>query len=86
MTQSQNPENSFQNLILRLHDFWSRHGCVILQPYDMEVGAGTFHPATTLRALGPEAWCAAYVQPSRRPADGRTVQRRAQCPAVFQDR
>jgi len=71
MTQSQNPENSFQNLILRLHDFWSRHGCVILQPYDMEVGAGTFHPATTLRALGPEPWCAAYVQPSRRPADGR---------------
>ena len=71
MTQSQNPENSFQNLILRLHDFWGRHGCVILQPYDMEVGAGTFHPATTLRALGPEAWCAAYVQPSRRPADGR---------------
>ena len=71
MTQSQNPENSFQNLILRLHDFWSRHGCVILQPYDIEVGAGTFHPATTLRALGPEPWCAAYVQPSRRPADGR---------------
>ena len=71
MTQSQNPENSFQNLIVRLHDFWSRHGCVILQPYDMEVGAGTFHPATTLRALGPEPWCAAYVQPSRRPADGR---------------
>lgn len=71
MTQSQNPENSFQNLILRLHDFWGRHGCVILQPYDMEVGAGTFHPATTLRALGPEPWCAAYVQPSRRPADGR---------------
>ena len=71
MTQSQNPENSFQNLILRLHDFWGRPGCVILQPYDMEVGAGTFHPATTLRALGPEPWCAAYVQPSRRPADGR---------------
>ena len=71
MTQSQNSENSFQNLILRLHDFWSRQGCVILQPYDMEVGAGTFHPATTLRALGPEPWRAAYVQPSRRPADGR---------------
>ena len=65
------PEQSFQNLILRLHDFWSRQGCVILQPYDMEVGAGTFHPATTLRALGPEHWRAAYVQPSRRPKDGR---------------
>ena len=71
MTQSPNPESSFQNLILRLHDFWSKQGCVILQPYDMEVGAGTFHPATTLRALGPEHWRAAYVQPSRRPADGR---------------
>ncbi len=71
MTQSPNSKNSFQNLILRLHEFWSRQGCVILQPYDMEVGAGTFHPATTLRALGPEPWRAAYVQPSRRPADGR---------------
>jgi glycyl-tRNA synthetase alpha chain len=71
MEQSGNPETAFQNLILRLHDFWSKQGCVILQPYDMEVGAGTFHPATTLRALGPEPWCAAYVQPSRRPADGR---------------
>ncbi|NKB21668.1 MAG: glycine--tRNA ligase subunit alpha [Alphaproteobacteria bacterium] len=71
MGQSGNPETAFQNLILRLHDFWSKQGCVILQPYDMEVGAGTFHPATTLRALGPEPWRAAYVQPSRRPADGR---------------
>ncbi len=62
---------SFQSLILKLHDYWSAEGCVILQPYDMEVGAGTFHPATTLRALGPEPWSAAYVQPSRRPADGR---------------
>ncbi len=62
---------SFQSLILKLHDYWSKHGCVILQPYDMEVGAGTFHPATTLRALGPESWSAAYVQPSRRPTDGR---------------
>ncbi|MBM3566735.1 MAG: glycine--tRNA ligase subunit alpha [Alphaproteobacteria bacterium] len=62
---------SFQSLILTLQDFWSRQGCLILQPYDMEVGAGTFHPATTLRALGPESWNAAYVQPSRRPADGR---------------
>lgn len=71
MTKLSRPENSFQNLILRLHEFWSGHKCVILQPYDMEVGAGTFHPATTLRALGPETWRAAYVQPSRRPADGR---------------
>ena len=64
-------DNSFQSLILKLHDYWSERGCVILQPYDMEVGAGTFHPATTLRALGPEDWKAAYVQPSRRPSDGR---------------
>ena len=71
MTQPVAAENSFQALILRLHDYWSQHGCVILQPYDMEVGAGTFHPATILRALGPEPWRAAYVQPSRRPADGR---------------
>jgi glycyl-tRNA synthetase alpha chain len=62
---------SFQDLILRLQDYWSRQGCVILQPYDMEVGAGTFHPATTLRSLGPDPWRAAYVQPSRRPKDGR---------------
>jgi glycyl-tRNA synthetase alpha chain len=62
---------SFQSLILTLHDYWSAQGCVILQPYDMEMGAGTFHPATTLRALGPNPWKAAYVQPSRRPTDGR---------------
>ena len=62
---------SFQRLILTLHDYWSDQGCVILQPYDMEMGAGTFHPATTLRALGPQPWKAAYVQPSRRPTDGR---------------
>jgi glycyl-tRNA synthetase alpha chain len=62
---------SFQDMILRLHRFWGEQGCLILQPYDMEVGAGTFHPATTLRALGPKPWQAAYVQPSRRPADGR---------------
>ncbi len=62
---------SFQRLILTLHDYWSAQGCVILQPYDMEMGAGTFHPATTLRALGPKPWKAAYVQPSRRPTDGR---------------
>jgi glycyl-tRNA synthetase alpha chain len=63
--------NSFQALILRLQNFWAQQGCVILQPYDVEVGAGTFHPATTLRALGPKPWRAAYVQPSRRPTDGR---------------
>jgi glycyl-tRNA synthetase alpha chain len=62
---------SFQEMILRLHSFWSARGCLILQPYDMRMGAGTFHPATTLRALGPEPWNAAYVQPSRRPTDGR---------------
>ena len=62
---------SFQRLILLLHDYWSERGCLILQPYDMEMGAGTFHPATTLRALGPDPWSAAFVQPSRRPTDGR---------------
>ena len=62
---------SFQRMILALHDYWSDRGCLILQPYDMEMGAGTFHPATTLRALGPEMWNAAYVQPCRRPTDGR---------------
>ncbi|MBF0268172.1 MAG: glycine--tRNA ligase subunit alpha [Alphaproteobacteria bacterium] len=66
-----NKKPSFQDLILTLQAFWARQGCVILQPYDMEVGAGTFHPATTLRALGKKPWKAAYVQPSRRPADGR---------------
>ena len=65
------PQTSFQDLILTLHQYWAAQGCVILQPYDMEVGAGTFHPATTLRALGPKMWNAAYVQPSRRPKDGR---------------
>jgi glycyl-tRNA synthetase alpha chain len=62
---------SFQALIQRLNDFWSDQGCVILQPYDVEMGAGTFHPATTLRSLGRRPWSAAYVQPSRRPTDGR---------------
>jgi len=65
------PARSFQGLILALQQYWAGWGCVILQPYDMEVGAGTFHPATTLRALGPKPWNAAYVQPSRRPKDGR---------------
>jgi glycyl-tRNA synthetase alpha chain len=63
--------HSFQSLILTLQRYWAEQGCVILQPYDVEMGAGTFHPATTLRALGPEPWKAAYVQPSRRPTDGR---------------
>ena len=62
---------TFQDTILNLQKFWSKQGCIILQPYDMEVGAGTFHPATTLRSLGPKPWKAAYVQPSRRPTDGR---------------
>ena len=62
---------SFQDIIMNLQKFWSKNGCVILQPYDMEVGAGTFHPATTLRSLGSKPWKAAYVQPSRRPTDGR---------------
>ena len=62
---------SFQDLILTLHRYWSERGCLILQPHDVEVGAGTLHPATVLRALGPKPWRAAYVQPSRRPADGR---------------
>jgi glycyl-tRNA synthetase alpha chain len=62
---------SFQAMILRLHQYWSDRGCLILQPYDMEMGAGTFHPATTLRALGPDTWNAAFVQPCRRPTDGR---------------
>jgi glycyl-tRNA synthetase alpha chain len=66
-----NPVKSFQGLLLTLQQFWASEGCVILQPYDMEVGAGTFHPATTLRALGTKPWRAAYVQPSRRPKDGR---------------
>ncbi len=65
------PTRSFQGLILALQQYWAAQGCVLLQPYDMEVGAGTFHPATTLRALGPKTWNAAYVQPSRRPKDGR---------------
>ncbi len=71
ISPSLDPTRSFQGLILTLQRFWAEQGCVILQPYDMEVGAGTFHPATTLRSLGPKPWKAAYVQPSRRPKDGR---------------
>jgi len=70
-SQSARQDRSFQGLILTLQSFWAQHGCVILQPYDMEMGAGTFHPATTLRCLGPQPWRAAYVQPCRRPTDGR---------------
>ncbi|WP_089132503.1 glycine--tRNA ligase subunit alpha [Sphingorhabdus sp. SMR4y] len=62
---------SFQQIILKLHQYWGDRGCAILQPYDMEMGAGTFHPATTLRALGPDPWNAAFAQPCRRPTDGR---------------
>ncbi|MEM1160317.1 MAG: glycine--tRNA ligase subunit alpha [Pseudomonadota bacterium] len=66
-----NGPRCFQDIILRLQSYWAGKGCAIMQPYDMEVGAGTFHPATTLRALGPNVWASAYVQPSRRPTDGR---------------
>ena len=66
-----NPADTFQGLILALQQYWAEKGCVILQPYDMEMGAGTFHPATFLRAIGPEPWATAYVQPCRRPTDGR---------------
>ena len=71
--KTKNPKSfiSFQDTILNLQKFWSKKGCVVLQPYDMDVGAGTFHPATTLRSLGPKPWKTAYVQPSRRPTDGR---------------
>jgi len=65
------PRESFQDLILTLQQFWAAQGCLVLQPYDMEMGAGTFHPATVLHALGPKPWTAAYVQPCRRPKDGR---------------
>jgi len=70
-TVTTTPPATFQDLILALQQYWAEQGCVLLQPYDMEMGAGTFHTATFLRALGPETWNAAYVQPSRRPADGR---------------
>ena len=72
---------NFQELIFTLNRFWAERGCVVVQPYDVEVGAGTFHPSTFLRALGPEPWNAAYVQPSRRPADGRYGENPTACPA-----
>ena len=71
MSSSNNDLSTFQGLILALQNYWSEQGCILLQPLDLEVGAGTFHPATFLRAIGPEPWNAAYVQPSRRPTDGR---------------
>ncbi|MBE8189897.1 MAG: glycine--tRNA ligase subunit alpha [Candidatus Thioglobus sp.] len=71
MTKNLDSAASFQNLILKLQSFWAAKGCILLQPFDMEMGAGTFHPATFLRSIGPEPWQAAYVQPSRRPTDGR---------------
>ena len=71
MTETLAKDQSFQGLILTLQRYWADRGCVVLQPYDMEMGAGTFHPATTLRSLGPKPWKAAYVQPCRRPTDGR---------------
>ena len=71
VTNTQTKTDTFQGLILALQQYWAAQGCVILQPLDMEVGAGTFHPATFLRAIGPETWNAAYVQPCRRPTDGR---------------
>ena len=71
VTQTNPAVHTFQGLILALQSYWAERGCVVLQPYDMEMGAGTFHTATFLRAIGPETWNAAYVQPSRRPADGR---------------
>jgi glycyl-tRNA synthetase alpha chain len=71
MKQKIEKPKSFQEIVLRLQTYWAEIGCAIIQPYDLEVGAGTFHPATTLRALGPKPWSVAYVQPSRRPTDGR---------------
>jgi len=71
VSRNNNKPTTFQDLILALQSFWSQQGCTILQPLDMEVGAGTFHPGTFLRAIGPEPWRSAYVQPSRRPTDGR---------------
>jgi glycyl-tRNA synthetase alpha chain len=74
---------SFQDTILNLQKYWSKQGCVVLQPYDIEVGAGTFHPATTLRSLGPKPWKAAYVQPSRRPTDGRYGKIQIDCSIII---
>ena len=70
-TNKRRDRETFQDLILALQHYWADKGCVVLQPYDMPMGAGTFHAATFLRSIGPEPWAAAYVQPSRRPSDGR---------------
>lgn len=75
---------TFQGLILALQEYWARQGCVLLQPLDMEVGAGTFHPATFLKAIGPESWCSAYVQPCRRPTDGRYGENPNRCQHYYQ--
>ncbi|MDF2867749.1 MAG: glyQ [Gammaproteobacteria bacterium] len=75
---------TFQGMIQALQTYWSQQGCVIMQPLDMEVGAGTFHPATFLRSIGPEPWCAAYVQPCRRPADGRYGENPNRCQHYYQ--
>ena len=77
---------SFQALILKLQIIWAQQGCVILQPYDVEVGAGTFHPATALRALGPEPWRAAYVQPSRRPTEAAMAKTPTGCSIIISSR
>ena len=77
---------TFQHIILKLQSYWDAQGCAVLQPYDMEVGAGTSHTATFLRALGPEPWKAAYVQPSRRPKDGATAKTRTACSITISTR
>jgi glycyl-tRNA synthetase alpha chain len=84
MTSTDAP--SFQDLILRLNHYWAAQGCVLVQPLDLEVGAGTFHPATFLRALGPEPWNAAYVQPCRRPPTAATATTRTGCSATTSTR
>src|SRR5271163_2058576 len=83
MPDSQTPR-TFQDLIFALQKYWSDQGCIVMQPLDMEVGAGTFHPATFLRAIGPEPWRTAYVQPSRRPSDGRYGKNPNRCQMFYQ--
>lgn len=79
MSQTTPAVRTFQDLILALQNYWAEQGCVVLQPYDMEVGAGTFHTATFLRAIGPETWNTAYVQPSRRPPTAATARTPTAC-------
>ncbi len=83
-TANSHDVKTFQGMLLTLQDYWARQGCAIMQPLDMEVGAGTFHPATFLRAIGPEPWACAYVQPSRRPADGRYGENPNRCQHFYQ--